>query len=102
MNPIFLAAALLAAPAARSIDIAVTSGGFEPERIEVKKGEPVRLVVTRKTDKTCATEIVIADAKIRKELPLNKPVEIEFTPQKTGKLRYACGMDMVSGELVVQ
>jgi len=103
MNAIFLAAALLAAAAApRTITIAVTKDGFEPDRIEVKRGEPVRLSVTRKTDQTCATELVIKDAKIRKELPLNKTVEIDFTPEKTGQLKYTCGMDMVTGVLVVQ
>jgi plastocyanin domain-containing protein len=103
MNPIFLAAALLAAASApRTIAITVTKQGFEPDRIEVKKGEPVRLAVTRKTEETCATELVIKEAKIEKELPLNKTVEIEFTPKKSGELTYTCGMNMVSGVLVVQ
>jgi plastocyanin domain-containing protein len=28
-------------------------------------------------------------------------VTIELTPSKTGEIRYACGMDMISGVLVV-
>jgi plastocyanin domain-containing protein len=99
MNAIFIAALIAAAPGARTIDMTVTTNGFEPSKIEVKKGQPVHLVVTRKTDETCATELVIKDLGIRKELPLDKAVAIDF---KSGELRYACGMDMISGVLVVQ
>jgi len=35
-------------------------------------------------------------------LPLNQPVDIEFTPDKPGNIAFACGMDMFSGTLVVR
>lgn len=92
---------LAAAPTYRTVDVAVTSKGFEPARIEVKKGETVRLVVTRKTDRTCATEVVLEGNSTHTRLPLNQPVTIDFTPSKTGQVRYACGMGMVGGVLVV-
>ena len=37
-----------------------------------------------------------------RELPLNKPVDVEFTPTKTGEFGFACGMNMLKGKLVVQ
>ncbi len=99
---LFTLPALAAAqPGGGAIEVSVTGEGFVPARIHVKKGEKVRLVVTRKTERTCATEIVIRDAGINQQLPLNKPVVVEFTPAKAGTLRYACGMDMISGVLVV-
>ncbi|HEY6001523.1 MAG TPA: cupredoxin domain-containing protein [Anaeromyxobacter sp.] len=82
--------------------ISVTSDGFVPASIKVKRGEPVRLVVTRKTDRTCATEIVIKDHGINQPLPLDKPVTVELTPKKSGQVRYACGMDMIYGVLQVE
>lgn len=88
--------------AGQAIEISVTGEGFVPANIEVKKGQPVTLVVTRKTERTCATEIVIKDMGINQPLPLNKPVVVQFTPVKSGQLRYACGMDMISGVIVVQ
>jgi plastocyanin domain-containing protein len=97
-----LIAMLLASPAAHKVEMNVTDKGFEPDRIEVKKGEPVHLVVTRKTDATCATELVIEDENLRKKLPLNKAVAFDFTPKKAGEITYACGMGMMSGTLVVQ
>jgi len=39
---------------------------------------------------------------IHKALPLNQAVEITFTPTESGELRYACGMDMIAGRVVVQ
>jgi plastocyanin domain-containing protein len=90
------------AKAGKAIEISVTKEGFVPATITVKKGERVRLVVTRKVERTCATEIVIRDQGINQRLPLNQPVTVEFTPTKSGQLRYACGMDMISGTIVVQ
>jgi len=85
----------------RVFEMAVTEDGFVPSRVKVKKGEKVRFVVTRKTDSTCATEIVIKQFGIEKKLPLNQPVTVEFTPKGSGEVRYACGMDHVSGVLFV-
>jgi plastocyanin domain-containing protein len=88
--------------AGKAIEISVTGEGFVPANIQVKKGQPGKLVVTRKTERTCATEIVIRELGINQPLPLNKPVTVQFTPVKSGQLRYACGMDMISGVIVVQ
>jgi plastocyanin domain-containing protein len=102
-----LALALALTPAARAaerrIDLTVTSKGFEPSPVRVKKGEKVVLVVTRKTDRTCAKEIVVPSMGLKAALPLDKPVELRLTPAKTGELKYGCAMgQMVSGVLVVE
>jgi len=84
------------------VAIEVTSEGFVPAQVKVKANQPVKLLVTRKTDRTCATAIVIKEFAINKPLPLNQPVEITFTPTKAGKFRYACGMDMIAGVITVE
>jgi plastocyanin domain-containing protein len=86
------------------IAISVTEKGFEPENVSVPSGKPVTLVFTRKTDTTCAKEVVIPldGKKIEKPLPLNEPVAIAVTFPKAGQITYACGMDMVKGVVVVQ
>jgi plastocyanin domain-containing protein len=88
--------------AARRVEITVTDKGFEPDRVAVKKGEALELVVTRKTDDTCAKKIAIPGAKVKAALPLNEAVTLKLTPAKVGELKYICGMDMVSGVLVVE
>lgn len=82
--------------------ITVTQNGFEPASVHLRAGQPVRLVVTRTVERTCATDIVVSDFAIRKPLPLNKPVEIRFTPRKAGTVRYACAMHMVAGSLIIE
>jgi plastocyanin domain-containing protein len=87
----------------RTIELKVTEDGFEPSNITLKKDEPVKFVVTRLTDATCATELLIADTDIKADLPLKTPVEISWTPTKTGKVKYGCAMDMmVSGMMLVE
>ncbi|HZH78359.1 MAG TPA: cupredoxin domain-containing protein [Archangium sp.] len=86
----------------RTVEVTVTSKGFEPANVKVKAGHPVRLVVTRKTEKTCATEIILDDLGINQPLPLDTPVTVEFTPSESGTLRYACAMDHIRGVVTIQ
>ena len=91
--------------AAGPLEITVTEDGFQPARVTVKKGEPITLGFTRKTDRTCAKEVILqvtADQRIEKALPLNERVEISTTFPTSGEVRYACGMDMISGVITVQ
>ncbi len=95
-------AAPMAARAEQVVQMTVTEDGFVPAQIAAKKGEPLKLVITRKTNRTCATEIVMKDFGIDQKLPLDKAVTVSLTPKKAGTFRYACGMDMIAGELVVK
>jgi len=107
-----LAASILSASPARAatpeprnaqvVELTVTSKGFEPSVVTVKAGKPVKLVVTRKTERTCATEIVMKDFGVNQPLPFEKPVTVVVTPKGPGQYRYACGMDMIAGVLKVQ
>jgi plastocyanin domain-containing protein len=90
------------ADGSQQVRIAVTEKGFEPASVTVQAGQPVTLLVTRKTDRTCATELVLEEHGIDEELPRGRTVAIRFTPEQTGTLQYACGMDMIKGQIVVQ
>lgn len=90
---------------ARRIEITVTEQGFEPDAIAVKRGEPVTLAFTRKTDHTCARSVELhtsATDKIVRDLPLGKRVEIPVSFATAGELRYSCSMDMVTGVIRVE
>ena len=87
---------------ARPIRILVTKNGFEPWKVQAEHGKPLTLVVTRTTDQTCATEIVIPDVGVSQPLPLGQPVTITFTPPRSGELRYACAMKMFQGVIEVR
>ena len=87
---------------AGEIHIDVTDQGFEPAQAKLRSGQPTTLVFTRKTDQTCATEVVIADLGVRRDLPLGQPVRIEVPAGHTGTLSYACGMDMMKGQVTIE
>lgn len=84
------------------VRITVTKNGYEPHRVTATAGKPLTLLVTRTTDETCATEIVIPEAGIDEKLPLGKPVTITFTPARTGELRWSCAMKMFQGVIDVR
>ncbi|EPX58784.1 Lead, cadmium, zinc and mercury transporting ATPase [Cystobacter fuscus DSM 2262] len=87
----------------RTIALTITEKGYEPSPITLQQGQPVKLVLTRTTEHTCATEIVLDEYNINTPVPLNQPVEVAFTPTKTGKLVYGCAMGkMISGVFMVE
>ena len=44
---------------------------------------------------------MIKDLGINAPLPLDEAVTVEFTPGKSGEIRYACGMDHIAGVVFV-
>jgi plastocyanin domain-containing protein len=87
----------------RAIEMKVDQSGFQPANVTVKKDQPVKLRVTRVTDETCATELLIDGTDIKAALPLNTPVEIAWTPTSAGEVKFGCAMDkMVGGVLLVE
>jgi plastocyanin len=82
------------------VEMTVDGGGFHPDRVPAKAGQPVTLAITRTTDETCGTEIVIPAHGINTKLPLNERVEVTLTPAASGEIAFACGMDMMKGTIV--
>jgi plastocyanin domain-containing protein len=87
------------AKGAQVVELTVTKDGFVPSTVTVTHGKPVKLVVTRKVERTCATDIVSKDLGVNQALPLERPVRIQVTPKKPGQYRFACAMDMIGGTL---
>jgi plastocyanin domain-containing protein len=82
--------------------ITLTDKGYQPERVRLRRGIPARLTFVRKFAATCATEIIIEKYKIKRDLPMNQPVVVEFTPEKSGELEYTCSMKMVGGKISIR
>jgi RND family efflux transporter MFP subunit len=86
----------------QSVTVTLTEKGYQPDIFKLRKGILARVTFVRKIEATCGTEIVLAEYNIKRELPLNQPVIVEFTPSKTGEFKFACGMDMLRGKIIVQ
>lgn len=83
-----------------SVDIKV-EGGYQPDFISIPKGKTTKINFMRSDPSSCLEEVVLADFKVRKYLPLNKKVTIALTPQVTGEFPFTCGMNMFHGKLKV-
>lgn len=82
--------------------VTVSKNGFEPKWLGFKKGQAVRLAFIRTDEENCGDEIVFPKQNIRKNLPLNETVLVEFTPNESGEIGFTCGMDMLRGKILVQ
>jgi plastocyanin domain-containing protein len=89
------------APGARRIDITASNEGYSPATVDVKKGETVVLRFKRTTKSDCLAELKIPKLAVKKELPIDQPVEIAVTPNEAGDIPFSCGMDMVHGKIHV-
>ncbi len=87
--------------AVQSARVQVTDNGYEPSTVTFRAGVPARLTFVRTSDRTCGTEVVIPSLGIRRALPLNQAVDIDFTPEGDRALEFACGMNMLKGSIVV-
>lgn len=86
---------------AGAIVVKVGKSGYEPARIEIKKGESVKLAFQRIDAENCGSSVVFPALGISRELPVGKTVVIEFTPSETGEIGFACAMGMYRGIVVV-
>ncbi|MEO7539199.1 MAG: cupredoxin domain-containing protein [Pyrinomonadaceae bacterium] len=84
-----------------AIKIVVSSEGYSPSSLSVKKGQPVKLAFFRKDANNCGGEVVFSKLDIRRKLPVGETVLVEFTPQEEGELTFACGMSMLKGKIIV-
>lgn len=77
--------------------VQLTEQGFVPDHIPAQVGKPITLAITRKTDKTCAREILFKGQPGKTELPLDKEVEATFIPKAPGAVPFGCAMGMMVG-----
>jgi len=82
--------------------ILVNSEGYRPLAIRLQRGVPARLTFIRKNADSCGTEILIPAYNIDKSLPLNIPVVVQLTPNRSGRFKFTCGMNMFRGAIVVR
>lgn len=74
--------------------------GYFPSEFAVKRGRPVRWIITSRNEFTCASSIVIPQLGITRDLRRGENV-IEFTPTDDVDLSFACSMGMFKGHIQV-
>ena len=84
-------------PTIQKVTIALTEKGYQPTSLKLRRGIPAQVTFIRRVSPTCGTQLVIPEYDIKRDLPLNEPVLVEFTPTKSGKFSFSCGMGMLRG-----
>lgn len=80
----------------------IVKGGYTPDVIIVKSGQPVRLRFTRQESTACSEKVLIPDFNQNALLPEGQEVTLEFTPDKPGEYGFQCQMGMLRGKLIVE
>ncbi|MBT9394099.1 cupredoxin domain-containing protein [Hymenobacter sp. NST-14] len=84
-------------------EVAITvKGGYSPNVVEVRQGQPVQLNFYRDEDNSCSEELLLPDFNIRRELAPFQTTSIEFLPQQAGTFIFTCGMGILRGQVVVR
>jgi plastocyanin domain-containing protein len=90
----------VSADGTRVIPINVNDAGYDPAKITAKAGEKLELEFTRRTPTECGSQVKVAGG-AAVDLPVGKPVKIAVTAPASGELSFVCGMDMMTGVIVV-
>ena len=84
-------------------EVAITvKGGYTPDIIVVKAGQPLRMRFTRQESSTCSEMVLFPDFNQSARLPEGEEVSVEFTPDKPGEYGFQCQMGMLRGKLIVE
>ena len=83
----------------RKVSIEASAKGFVPDTIEGKPGEKLVLVFTRTIDGDCMSQVKFEGQKPI-DLPKDQAVSVPVTVPTTGKMQFACAMDMNTGVIV--
>jgi plastocyanin domain-containing protein len=76
--------------------------GYQPKRVIVEAGNPVRLHFDRQNPSSYYDQLLIPDFAIAVDLPLNETTTIEFIPEQLGEYEFMCGMKMNRGVIEVR
>lgn len=79
----------------------VVDGGYAPNTIRARKGQPLRLVFDRRDDSSCSEEVVIPAFGVKRFLPSGERTAVDIMPTEAGRIPFTCGMGMLRGTILV-
>ncbi len=80
----------------------IVKGGYTPDVLVVKAGQPVRFNFLRQETASCSEMVLFPDFDRSAKLPPGEVVPIEFTPETPGEYEFTCQMGMFRGKLIVE
>ena len=77
-------------------------GGYHPDTLHARVGEPVRLIFRREETAPCSESVVVPAFGKSATLPAHEDVTIELAPERSGTYEFTCQMGMLRGRLIVE
>jgi plastocyanin domain-containing protein len=77
-------------------------GGYQPDTVYARVGEPVRLVFRREETAACSERVVFPAFGKSAMLPPYEDVNIDLRPERAGTYEFSCQMGMLHGQLIVE
>lgn len=76
--------------------------GYQPKRVIVETGKPVRLHFDRQNLSECYDQVLIPAFGVETALTPGQITTVEFTPEQPGEYEFMCGMKMNRGVIEVR
>lgn len=86
---------------ARRATLVRVRGGYHPDTIYARVGEPLRLTFRREETAACSERVVFPDLGKSATLPAYRDVTIELTPEHAGIHEFTCELGVLHGRLIV-
>lgn len=80
----------------------LVKNGYNPSRIVVQSGKPVRFEFTRVETGACDGMVVFPDFEKSATLPAGKKVIVELPAMKPGSYNFSCQMGMFKGKIIAK
>jgi plastocyanin domain-containing protein len=77
-------------------------GGYSPEVVYARAGEPIRITFLREETALCSEQVMFPAFGKCTMLPCGKKTVVELPPSPPGTYEFTCAMNMLHGRLVVQ
>jgi uncharacterized protein len=86
---------------AQIVEMHITSRGFEPSVLKIKKDVPVRWIIKGDQVTSCTNKIIVPSLNITKSISFGENI-VTFTPAASGEIPFSCWMGMVRGKFIVE
>ncbi|MHB8107685.1 MAG: stalk domain-containing protein [Candidatus Cryosericum sp.] len=88
-------------PLAQTVEMHVKYSGWDPATIHIKAGARVTWIIWGDEVSSCTSRIVVPSLNISQSLTAGKNVITFTAPASTGAVPFACWMNMVRGQFIV-
>jgi plastocyanin domain-containing protein len=77
-------------------------GGYRPDTVYGRVGEPLRIVFRREETAVCSEQVVFPHFGKSAMLPPYQDVAVELRPDQPGEHEFTCQMGVLHGRLVIE